>query len=191
MVMIKSKISRITQPKKKKKHHQSEEPGHRWQWPLWHHQPGKRHVAGFFWAGTGRGFRRSSRHSHVTCPKRCCEKFRFFLRNIFCPGGGGGGYKKKEGGNAKLTRIFSWSATKWYRKFQSWKERAQLVKNFVCVCFKKKRGVPIFSNIFCLVKHWRFPFCYWFGGRQEVGSWGFGKCHWHCHTSAFASQGKS
>ena len=66
------------------------------------------------WAGTGRGFRRSSRHSHVTCPKTVLWKilFFFFQRELqeretkhvvfffFFPGGGvgwvGGATKKKK-----------------------------------------------------------------------------------------------
>ena len=135
-----------------------------------------------FWAGTGRGFRRSSRHSDVTCPKTVLWKIPFFFSKElqegepthFFFGGLVGQPKRNKVAMPSLPEFSAWSATKWWEIFNLERNVPNLSR-ILCVfasrktVFKKNRGVPIFPNIFCLIKHWWFPFRYWFGGGQEVG----------------------
>lgn len=139
---------------------------------LWHHQPVNGND-GLPWAGTGRGFRRSSRHSHVTCPKRRCENRVFFSKELqernqtfFFPGDGGA--KKEKGGNAKLTRI-----------------KLNPTPQGCGVLFPRNTWGTNFSKQFCLVKHWWFPFLIenLEAGPQEVGVWKVPLCRlaWPTH----------
>ena len=188
MVMIKSKISRITQPKTRKQitSQKNQVTGSSDLYDIT--SPVNGTLPGFsgqelaeasdvhqdirMWLAQNGAVKNPVVFSSKELQEREPKHFFFF-------GGGGvgvGATKKKEGGNAKLTRI---EVPLNDETFQS-----------VCLPQEKTWGTNFFKD-FCLVQHWWFPFCYWFGGGQEVGSWGFGKCHWHYHRSAFASQGKS
>lgn len=185
MVMIKSKISRITQPKTRKK-----SPVRRTRSPM---------AVTFMTSPTLYGndgspgqelAEASDVHQDIRmwlALKRCCEKSFFFSskenskrekRNMFFfffPGGGvgwgGGNQKKEKGGKAKLTQIFSWSATRWWDIFNlEW--NVPNSPRFSCVLASRKTvGYQFFQTFFVWLNTGGFPFVIDLEGDKKLGFW--------------------
>ena len=113
---------------------------HRWQWPLWHHQPSGQELAEAsdvhqdirMWLAQNGAVKNPVVFSSKENSKR--EKRNFFF---FWVVGWGGQPKRSRVAMPSLPE-FSAEVPLNDEKFQSWKERAQLVKNFLCVFASRK-----------------------------------------------------